>query len=80
MEFEQVELGETGKRLKRKAAWKHVRKTLLYMASGGLLTFLVSLIIEGSGALSLDSVSENLMMGALFGLFITNSPCARGRC
>ncbi len=80
MEFEQVELGEEGKRHKRQAAWKHLRKTLLYMLAGGVLTVLISFFIEGSSAINLDTIGGNLLMGALFGLFITNIPCARGRC
>ncbi|WP_421871105.1 hypothetical protein [Marinoscillum sp.] len=80
MEFEKVQLGQEGKRAKRMERWRHIRRTLLYMVAGAALTVLISLFIEGAGALIADKMGNNILMGAFVGFFLTNSPCARGRC
>ncbi|MDH5608103.1 MAG: hypothetical protein OEY56_01375 [Cyclobacteriaceae bacterium] len=78
-EFEPPKLGPKGNRLKREQAWRHVRKTLLYMLAGALISLSYS-YLSGSSLESSKEIGESLIMGAFFGFFITNSPCSRGRC
>lgn len=78
-EFKPLQLGSDAKREKRKAQWKHVGKTVLYMAAGALISLGLSYLSEGS-QLNGEEIKNALFIGAGLGLFITNSPCARGRC
>jgi RsiW-degrading membrane proteinase PrsW (M82 family) len=62
--------------------WRHVRKTVLYMLVGAIVSLLITYFNEGSqlSAMNSDVVSNSLFIGAFMGLFITNSPCAKGKC
>lgn len=81
-EFKPVKLGPTGKRSKRGEKWSHVRKTILFMAGGAIISLGISYFTgnHGSNGMNNDEISNALLMGAFLGFFITNSPCARGRC
>ena len=80
--FEPVKLGPEGKRAKRLERWRHLGKTLLYMVAGAAISLVITYFNEGSriSSMNADVVSNALFIGAFMGLFITNSPCARGRC
>ncbi|MBR08731.1 MAG: hypothetical protein CMP48_13760 [Rickettsiales bacterium] len=82
LEFEQVELGEKGKEAKRLEKIKHYKRTLIYMAIGALLSLAFSYLTEGATitALNGEEITNSLLLGGFMGFFITNSPCARGRC
>jgi hypothetical protein len=61
---------------------KQVRKTFIYMFFGAIFSVAISFFSEG---MSFESVPGNeifhsAMIGAFIGIFITNSPCARGKC
>ena len=81
-EFKPVELGPEGKRAKRQETWKHVRRTLIYMLIGAVISLTYTYFNEGSSfsMLNSDQISNSLFIGAFMGFFITNSPCARGKC
>ena len=82
MEFKQLVLKQDSSWLKRKLRSKHFRKSVLYILGGGLAGFLLLYFTEGQ---SMDKIAggdifNNVFIGAFLGFFITNSPCARGRC
>ena len=79
--FEPVKLGPKAKKEKKKQAWKHVGKTLLYMAGGALISLTYLHFTEGPiFEIHQDEISNAAFIGAFIGFFITNSPCAKGRC
>ncbi|MGD9928426.1 MAG: hypothetical protein AB7U05_00290 [Mangrovibacterium sp.] len=81
-QFKQLDLKPEGTRLTRILRSPHFRKTMLAAGLGALLGYAFfyfsapadSSMLWGNEALS------NILMGLGFGIFITNSPCARGRC
>jgi len=80
MQFKQLDLKPQGNWFQRNIWTKHGKKTLVYMAAGAVLSLVFSLITGDLQKLSLGENIYSLMIGALFGVLITNSPCARGRC
>ncbi len=82
MEFKQLDIKPEGSWFARNLWSKHSKKTYLFIflgaAAGVILYFL-----EGDRQLSnitFNDVLPNILMGGFFGLFITNSPCARNKC
>ncbi|RKD87903.1 hypothetical protein [Mangrovibacterium diazotrophicum] len=80
MQFKQLDLKPQGNWFQRNIWTQHGKKTLVYMAGGAVLSLVFSLITGDLQKLSLGENVYSLMIGALFGFLITNSPCARGRC
>lgn len=82
MEFKELELKPRGNTLQRWLRSPHTRKTLVAMIVGATAGFLFFYFTEGRGMASIpvSEVLKSLAIGAFFGLFLTNSPCARGRC
>lgn len=82
MEFKQLELKQDSNWFKRKYRSKHFRKSVLFTLGGGLVGFLLFYFTEGQNLNSMSGgdIFNNVFMGAFLGFFITNSPCARGRC
>ncbi len=82
LEFEKVELGEKGKQAKRQEKLKHFKRTLVYMGIGAVISLAVSYLTEGATitALNSEEIANSLLLGGFVGFFLTNSPCARGRC
>ncbi|MEN9444246.1 MAG: hypothetical protein RIS47_1136 [Bacteroidota bacterium] len=81
-EFKKLEIREEGSWLQRQLRSAHVRKTALFAVIGaavGYIMFFASHNMD-SHLLWSDEAFKNVMMGAAFGVFITNSPCARGKC
>lgn len=74
-----LELGTEEKKAQRNANWRHVGKTILYMAGGVVISLLISYFSEG-GNLNNEQIRQSSIIGAFIGLFITNSPCTRGKC
>ncbi|WP_439185471.1 hypothetical protein [Carboxylicivirga taeanensis] len=80
--FKKLELENEGSWLKRKLTSPHFRKTIIYAAIGAAIGYGL-FILEQNGANRLywsDTALQNVLMGLAFGIFITNSPCARGKC
>lgn len=52
------------------------------MILGAIISFTYSYFSEGSSLVGMnsDQISNAVFIGAFMGFFITNSPCARGRC
>jgi hypothetical protein len=61
---------------------KQLRRILLGIVLGAVAGFAFFYFTEGlyMDSLSQTDVIQSLVFGGLFGLFITNSPCARNKC
>jgi RsiW-degrading membrane proteinase PrsW (M82 family) len=58
------------------------KTTITAIVIGAVLGFLFFYFTEGRLMESMPSkeVLKSLLIGGFFGFFVTNSPCARGRC
>lgn len=82
MEFKKLEIKEDGNWLQRKLRNPHTKKTLIYMLGGAVLGFVFFYVSEGMHQQSMagGEILQSIGVGAFFGFFLTNSPCARGKC
>ncbi len=81
-EFKPLEVQQEKNVFKRIAKSRHLQKTFLYMILGSTISFLLSFMSADMNwaAMQSNEIWQSVIMGAAFGLFITNSPCARGKC
>ncbi len=77
-----MELTRDSNRFKRIIKSKHLQKSALYIVLGAAAGFLIFYITEGRNMNEMVSgdIINSLLLGGFFGFFITNSPCARGKC
>jgi RsiW-degrading membrane proteinase PrsW (M82 family) len=82
MEFKKLEIEPEGSWIKRTVSKPHFKKSLIYIFAGAVLGFLFFYITEGMqmDEMPVNDVLQSILIGAFFGFFLTNSPCARGRC
>lgn len=82
MKFKKLEIEQEGNWFYRFITSSRTRKTLLAIAIGALAGFLFFYFTEGRSAeiITTAEVLKSLAIGGFIGFFITNSPCARGRC
>lgn len=82
MEFKKLELEQEGSWFKRKISNPHFKKSLIYTLIGAILGFVFFYLTEGMhmDTMPNEEIIQSILVGAFFGLFITNSPCARGKC
>ncbi len=82
MEFKQLDIKPEGSFLKRMYHSPHVRRSAVYIVIGALLGLAYYYVSEGrhTNAFELGSLAKSMLLGGFFGFFITNSPCARGKC
>ena len=82
MQFKQLELKREGSWIKRTLQSSHTRKTLIAIGIGSIVGFLMFYFSEGRmmDSMAAWDVAKSFLIGGFFGFFITNSPCARGRC
>lgn len=82
MEFKKLEIEPEGSWLKRKLSNPHIKKTLIYIVVGALAGFAFFYFTEGMfmDKMPKQDILQSMLIGAFFGFFITNSPCARGKC
>ncbi|MFH0759524.1 MAG: hypothetical protein V2B15_19710 [Bacteroidota bacterium] len=82
MKFKQLELSQQESWLKRTITSPRTRKTVLAIGIGALVGFAFFFFTEGRLMESIPGkeIVKSLLVGGFFGFFITNSPCARGRC
>jgi len=82
MEFKKLEIEPENGRLKRILTSKQTRRSIIAAIIGAIAGFLYYYITEGRhlDIIEAGSVVKSLLIGGFFGFFITNSPCARGRC
>ena len=82
MEFKKLELKPEGNWIKRTFASNHFKKSMLFVligafAGSGFYYFTEGYKLE---TMPIQEIGKSILFGAFFGFFITNSPCARGRC
>jgi hypothetical protein len=82
MEFKQLNIKPEGSWIKRALASPHSKKTIIYIVLGAIAGFLFTYLSAGKPFAELGSgeIVQSVLIGAFFGLFITNSPCSRGKC
>ena len=82
MEFKKLDIKPDENWFKRTIWTTHGKKTLLYIFVGALAGFLFYLISDDVKVTSINwnDVFPNVAIGAFFGFFLTNSPCARNKC
>ncbi len=82
MEFKKLEIQDDRSWYRKLWESAHLRRTVLFMIGGAAISFVLFYISEGRylDLLGIGDILKSMVPGALFGLFITNSPCARGRC
>lgn len=82
MEFEKLKIEQEGTWIKRKLANPHFRKSIISILIGALAGFAFFFLTEGMFMDKMPSkdIFQSIIIGAFLGYFITNSPCARGRC
>ena len=82
MEFKKLELEPESGWIKRTIKSPHTKKTIVYTLIGAAGGFLYFYLTEGKhmDVITTTDVVKSLFIGGFFGFFITNSPCARGRC
>lgn len=82
MQFKELEIKPKGSRISRLLTNPQVKRTLIAIGVGAVIGFGLFYMTEGR---TMDSIPANdiiksIFIGGFFGFFITNSPCARGRC
>ena len=82
MEFKKLELEKDSSWFKRNLWSAHAKKTILYAVVGAMAGGLYFFFSEGQNTeiIVTGDMLKSILVGAGFGLFLTNSPCARGRC
>lgn len=82
MQFKQLELKREESWFKRTIQSAHARRSLMAVAIGAIAGFSFFYFTEGRLMESMPvwDVAKSFLIGGFFGFFITNSPCARGRC
>lgn len=80
IKFKQLDIKPEGSWLKR--TFKQYRRTLIFMLLGAVVGFAYFYFTEGQhmGKIPLESILRSVFLGAFMGIFITNSPCAKGKC
>ena len=82
MKFKQLDLEPESNWIRRKLKSPHTKKTILYVIIGALVGFILFFITDGrhQDVIKTSDIINNMLIGGLFGAFITNSPCARNKC
>ena len=82
MQFKQLDLKPQGNWFNRTIHSPRVKSTITAIVVGAVLGFLFFYFTEGRLMESMPGreIVKSLLIGGFFGFFITNSPCARGRC
>ena len=82
MHFKQLELKKDGHWLKRTINTSHFKRTMKAILIGAAIGFTFFYLTEGRlmDSIPTREILKSLAIGGFFGFFLTNSPCARGRC
>lgn len=82
MEFKQLDIKPEGSWIKRVISLPHVKKTIIYIVLGAIVGLLYYYFTEGKQLdnISFGEIVKSMLIGGFFGFFVTNSPCARGKC
>lgn len=82
MQFKQLDIKPQGSWWTRTLQSPRFKTTMTAIVVGAILGFLFFYFTEGRLMESMPAkeIAKSLLIGGFFGFFITNSPCARGRC
>lgn len=82
MEFKKLDIKPDENWFKRNIWTTHGKKTMLYIILGAVAGLILYMLTEDKPLASLtwSEMLPNIGLGAFFGFFITNSPCAGNRC
>ena len=80
--FKKLELGKEGSWIQKTVRSVHFKKTLILSVIGAIFGYALFYFGQEAGIREFwdDGALSNMLLGAGFGIFITNSPCSRGRC
>lgn len=80
-DFKELEVKEK-KSLRTLFKGKQFKRTLIFMVGGAIISVAWFYYGEGQhlGEITSTHWFKSAAVGALFGIFISNSPCARGQC
>jgi len=82
LQFKQLDIKPEGNWVQRNLQTPHAKKTMLAMLLGAVVVFVFTLLTDEKSIAELSSgdIFQSIFLGGMIGLFMTNSPCARGRC
>ena len=82
MQFKQLDIKPQGSWMIRTVNSRRFKTTVTAILVGAVIGFLFFYLTEGRLMESIPGkeIVKSLLIGGFFGFFITNSPCARGRC
>lgn len=82
IEVKKLDLQPENKGIKGFFKSKQTRRTLIAILVGSLIALAFYYFTEGQSmnTFSVGQALKNMALGGFFGFFVTNSPCARGRC
>lgn len=82
MRFKELDIKPQGSRFSRMVKGSRFRKTLIAIVVGALIGFGIFYLTEGRSmdSIPVHEIFKSIAIGGFFGFFVTNSPCARGRC
>ncbi|MEZ5069601.1 MAG: hypothetical protein R2751_01190 [Bacteroidales bacterium] len=77
-----LQIKPKGTPIQRLVRSPRLKTTLTAVVVGALAGFLFFYFTEGrlQDAMEGRDIFRSLLIGGFFGFFVTNSPCARGRC
>jgi hypothetical protein len=82
MKFKELEIEPESNWFKRFLASKSLLKSIIYIGIGAIAGFIYFYLTEGKNMDEMASIDivKSMLFGGFLVFFITNSPCARGRC
>jgi fucose permease len=82
MEFKKLEIKQDSSWFKRLITSAHFKKSILFILIGATAGFIFTYFSEGKefSQIASKDIYTNMFTGAFVGFFLTNSPCARGKC
>lgn len=82
IEFKKLEVKDDRSWFKKVFGTPHAKKTIIYIIAGAVAGIGYFYFTEGKhmDVLAAKDILKSALIGGFFGFFITNSPCARGRC
>ena len=82
MEFKKLDIKPEGNWIKRTISSPHTKKTLIYIVLGAIAGLVFTYATAGKpfAEIGNDEIVQSMIIGAFFGFFITNSPCAGNKC